>query len=212
MSMCMVLISEDGKISILNPLLARDDEKVPETSGDGTVLFHRVAIVDVRAEVISEAVDEISGDIIASGTSFCVPVAEGRKVTFRAVKCEKEFSQEEIDAARQETAVSICKQIGDDGPVILGGWGPGSLQGLINSLLDVQECIPAEYRKTAQCEFDIEYEYESAYTSVSIAYHRPETDDETRRRLEQAYIARSLKEREERAEFDRLSKKFEGAS
>ena len=80
---------------------------------------------------------------------------------------------------------------------------------VIDKLNDIISRIPAEYIKNAWLDIDIDY-YESAKLDARIVYDRPETDDESERRLAKEKILTKERNEDDRKTYERLKKKFEG--
>lgn len=88
---------------------------------------------------------------------------------------------------------------------------PEKLVDLVNFLLKHAEGIPAEYRDCAKVDFNSDYD--SSGVNVEITYEREETDQEFENRQFQeratAEYRQRAHEQEERADYERLKKKFD---
>lgn len=109
---------------------------------------------------------------------------------------------------KQEVTVTLCSIT-----EYSSEWSPGRLTEFIQWLNEMLEQVPPEFRESATVNIDLATgEYETP--GMSIYYFRPETDGEEAAReaseatLERAYEAR--REAVERAEYERLKKKFSG--
>lgn len=95
--------------------------------------------------------------------------------------------------AKPETVIVkvVRQQQYDPGPFYFGGYEDGSLDRVIECLVEIRGSIPEQYRKTAQCEIDAVSGYDdSCYANIEISYSRPETPEETARRTEEAARAK----------------------
>lgn len=101
----------------------------------------------------------------------------------------------------------------DGGPFEFGeSYTDGSLNRVVESLLKIREMVPAEYRDKARCEISAYTSYDSSSASIQVQYERPATQEEADAEMarEQAHAKHAADK--ERAEFERLSKKFSNAS
>ena len=150
----------------------------------------------------------IDGAVVGHGCSFPVSVPAGGLVEFRSMKPSREaFTAEEIEAARKQTTVTVLNQerYGCEGGFVFDG----KLDDVIGSLAKIREEIPEEYRASAECVIESESGYEDSHcATILVTYSRPETDDEVTKRLKSELIRKEQAEKEERAAFERLQKKY----
>ena len=85
-----------------------------------------------------------------------------------------------------------------------GEWPPTNAIELVEWLNNHMASVPEQYRSSVYMEIDST----SHYATVKVAYRRPETDEELGARVARYEAALRDKEAHDRAEFDRLSKKF----
>lgn len=81
-----------------------------------------------------------------------------------------------------------------------------SLDDLMAKLTKIRESVPEEFR--ALIRTDYENGYDGASGSLDISYARPETQEEIAAREASERVRNEIRERGERAEFERLRKKF----
>lgn len=95
------------------------------------------------------------------------------------------MTPEEIEAARETKHVVVVRQEQyGGGPVDFGAtWTEGSFQKVLDSLLDVQDSIPEEFRDAAYCQIDSGTQWDQCYAEIEIGYSRPETDAEVEARV-----------------------------
>jgi hypothetical protein len=173
--------------------------------GDG-IRFEDEGVVQVGAYDWIEAV--VGDTVVGKGRSFMAFVPAGSLLEFRQMKPSREvFTAEEIEAARKPTTVTVLNQerYGCEGGFVFDG----KLDDVIGSLVKIREEIPEEYRASAECVIESESGYEdSHYATILVTYSRPETDDEVTKRLKSELIRNEQAEKEERAAFERLQKKY----
>lgn len=71
------------------------------------------------------------------------------------------------------------------------------------------EEIPTEFRDSSWCRISSETSYDSSQATIEIGYERPETAEETAKRLAEKAATKRAKEMNERALYEQLRKKFE---
>lgn len=88
---------------------------------------------------------------------------------------------------------------------------PTNLQECASWFADQLAKVPVEYRSTARVEFEVVDDYESSrYVTITVAYRRPETDEEEADRLlKQRKLSKY--EEEKRELLAKLKAKYEGA-
>lgn len=98
----------------------------------------------------------------------------------------------------------------DEGRFNFGdNYSDGSLDLVIQSLLDIKNSIPEEYRASARCSIDSEGGYEgSHYATIEVTYVRPATDEEIEVYHRQQALRQAEQEAKERRELERLIVKF----
>jgi hypothetical protein len=107
------------------------------------------------------------------------------------------------------TIVTVLHQrsYDDDGAFDFGSDSQdGSLDKVIESLIAVRDSVPPEYRASARCGF--ESDYESSSVEISVSYQRPATNDEIEARRSQADFAAKAREWDERSTYARLKAKY----
>jgi hypothetical protein len=106
---------------------------------------------------------------------------------------------------RSVTILDQCKY--DSGRFCFGDrFAPGSLNRVIESLLEIRSSIPEQYQETGSCEIGSSDDE----TWIHVSYQREETDAEVEERRVREIAGAERAEMAERAEFERLKAKFGG--
>ena len=85
----------------------------------------------------------------------------------------------------------------------------GKIIDVIEKLKSALEDVPEEYRDSASLEADADIEYSSPYCYFEVTYRRPETEKEKEERELQEHDRLALQTNRERAQYEKLKKKFE---
>lgn len=91
----------------------------------------------------------------------------------------------------------------------LGNYGP-SFDEVLSELNEIKKSMPAESMAGAQVFLRDDSEYGVTNLLLEVRYERPETEEETRERLDKEAEDRSQKEALERQEYAKLKAKYEG--
>jgi hypothetical protein len=108
---------------------------------------------------------------------------------------------------RQTVRVAI-RDIGgysfDELPQFVGGW--------IEWMEEARAEAPEQYREDLRCDlsYDSGWRDDSGSATLAVWYERPETDEEMCERIGQGLAWMRESQNRERAEFERLKKKFGG--
>lgn len=102
----------------------------------------------------------------------------------------------------------------DEGPFFFGGeFEEGTLKAVINSLEEIRNSIPEEYRDKASCEINSVSGYEgSHYAQIAVFYTRLETPEERNKRLEYQIMEQRHQQQKQLNEYLRLKAIYEGGS
>lgn len=106
----------------------------------------------------------------------------------------------------------VSQEDHDGGPFDFGeSYTRGSLLRVMRSLEAILGSIPVEYREAASCEITSRSGYEGDHNAtIEVTYDRPETPDETARRVAKIEAERQQRIAQERATYEALKAKFGG--
>lgn len=92
----------------------------------------------------------------------------------------------------------------------LDEYGP-SLDKVLSELNEIKESMPAESRAGAQVFLRDDPEYQTSRLLLEVRYERPETEEETRERLDKEAEESRQMELMERQAYAKLKAKYEGS-